>query len=154
MKHVQSRRFLIVSIMLNLVLFGVLAGLMLSQSGPGRGTRTPISLADRAEQRTVRTILQDTYAQARSERDAYIAAKQTLYATLSAPTLNADLARDQFATLRQTEDAMRMRMQTSLLAKMPTLSPSQRASIAARLLSDRREARRQRHSNRLSPTER
>jgi len=137
---------LIVSIMLNLVLVGILSGSLLKhprdqdRQPPGQNTSLANPIPP-AERRIIGEALRSAHESAAEERQAYTAAKQDLYATLTADTLDVPLAEAQFATMSEKEALMRSKMQAALLTKFPELTARQRERIAKVLVSSGRQDR-------------
>ena len=148
MKHSSAKVFLIVSLALNLILIGIFGGMMLNRKAPHGGKHlgapTSQTAPTPAERRLTSSILREIHQNAADEREAHRAAQQALYATLTAEILDTPLAEAQFNTLRQTEDAMRKRMQAALLTKIPDLPATQRANIATHLIAGERSGSRAR----------
>ena len=154
-----SSILLMVSVAVNLILIGIFFGAMLkepnaSQRGPGARAPSAIEQVTPEDRHLIRTHLQEAYESAASEREVHQDAKRTLRETLGADQLDVEAAQAQFKTLRETEEAMRAKMQTELLKKIPGLSQQQRNNIARRLLatnersSRRGQDRRQRRPRR------
>ena len=88
--------------------------------------------------------MRDAFAAASTEREAHRAAQADLLETLSTDPLDSAEVETAFEALRQTETAMRARMQQTFVEDMAKLSPEIRAYVAHRLLGKRRKRDRRR----------
>jgi len=153
-KMTSTNIVLMVSLAINLVLIGIFAGIMLSNSGPGKTRSGQPGISHRfediskAERRQASNLLREAFAAASTEREAHRAARADLLKALNTdPLIPADVE-TAFKTLRQTETAMRARMQQTLVEEMTTLSPELRAYVAHRMLGKRRKRDRRRGEQR------
>lgn len=150
MSEPQVRRFpfwLTLSVLANLVLLGLLAGIFLKAPKPvhprGHVERPPIELSDedRAE---VRLLMRESFEAARPAMDIRREAERALAETLKAEPYNEDAARAALAHLRETDRTAREIVGNHLFDHLDTLSPEQREVIAL-MIAGNIEKRGKRH---------
>ena len=143
MKLTRTTIALLACLALNFVFIGIFCGLALQKGSSAEEQRAhpAISTARRETRHQIRQMLSEIREDAAAERAAYRKARQALNATLSVDPLDMEQARSELAALRETEDAMRLRMQTNLLNQLPNLPIEQRKRIARRLISGERPRR-------------
>ena len=140
---------LIISVGLNLILVGLLAGIMINlgthdrsphRSGHQAGPRIERPDLTPASRRAVHEAWRSARATSTEARDRREQARATLQDVLTAETFDPDAAKAAFEALRDTETALQTAMQDSLIERMTTMSAGERTRLAARLT--RRRGRR------------
>lgn len=145
-----TRLILLASLMVNLVLIGVLGGMMLHRTGSADTwqDRAARHHATPDEDRAMRTTFRAAWTQAEELRRANDLAREALHETLTAPEFDPAAARQQFRQQQETEAAMQAAMQESLVDQMEELSREQRIQLAERLARRGRRSRRSGHRDR------
>ncbi len=128
------------ALMLNLVLVGLIAGLVLGERGgppapppPGpelRMARTAIAEASPEARQAIRRAFVATLREARQARLAHRNAQIALVETLRAEPFDRAALEAAFEDLRQTRMELDRALQTALVEQMSRLEPDQRAALA------------------------
>ena len=150
MSEPQVRRFpfwLTVSVLGNLVLLGLLAGIFLKAPKPahprGHADRPPIMLSeeDRAE---VRQLMRTSFEAGREAMDVRRAAERTLAETLRAEPFDEAAARAALADLREADRIARDIVADHMFDGLSELSPDQR-DLVAKIMAGNLDKRGKRH---------
>lgn len=148
MKMTSTTITLMISLAVNLILIGALAGLLLKQGnlGPrGEARAGPgIERLSPEDRRVTLRIFREAIAAASAERAAHDIAKKALNSSLAKANIDPAEVETDFTRLRETEAAMRAKMQDALLPELVDLSPEQRGYIARRLATGPNRPSRQR----------
>lgn len=136
MSETQVRRFpfwLTVSVLGNLVLLGLLAGIFLNAPKPprhdGKSDRPHIVLSDE-DREAVRQLMRDSFEAGREAMEVRRAAERTLAETLRAEPYDETAARTALANLREADRAARDIVADRMFDGLSELSPDQRALVA------------------------
>lgn len=144
------RRFpfwLTLSVLGNLVLLGLLAGIFLKAPKPvhkPHGDRHPHIELTEAEREGVRDLMRESFEAARPVMEARREAERALAEALKADPYNEEAARAALARLREADRAAREAMGDHMFDRLATLSPDQREVIAA-IIAGNMEKRGKRH---------
>ena len=150
MSETQVRRFpfwLTLSVLGNLVLLGLLAGIFLNAPKPprhdGKGDRPHIALSDE-ERQAVRQLMRESFEAARPAMEIRREAERALAETLKSEPYNAEAARAALDHLRETDRTAREIVGNHMFDRLDTLSPEQREVIAM-IIAGNIEKRGKRH---------
>lgn len=150
MSEPQVRRFpfwLTVSVLGNLVLLGLLAGIFLNAPKPprhdARGDRPHITLSE-GDREAVRQLMRESFEAGREAMEVRRAAERTLAETLRAEPYNEAAARAALANLREADRAARDIVADRMFDGLGELSPDQRA-LVAKIMAGNLDKRGKRH---------
>jgi uncharacterized membrane protein len=138
MSDPQVRRFpfwLTASVLINLVLVGLLAGVFLNgppKPDPGRGGHgdRPVSELSREEREGVRQLMRASFESGREAMEARREAERHLADTLRADPYDATAARAALTSLREADRIARDTVADRMFDGLDELSPRQRAMVA------------------------
>ncbi len=136
---------LIISLALNLVLIGLVAGVFIKRANTLSEHRSPppSTRATSEERRFTRQFLEDAFTQTQAKRTARSQARKAVHDALLAPKIDIAEIEALLASFDEHESDLRIGLNQNLLDKLPDMSQSQRAAIARRLFMRRdRTARR------------
>jgi uncharacterized membrane protein len=148
----RSRRWLVASVLLNVLLIGVLIGAAINRhdDGPAPGDGPPVmqrggaftadrELAEaifaaltRDERRQARRELRRSWGNLRARREAVSAARQKLRQALTAEPFDGEAVADAMDAMRREELAVRLEIEKRLLALLARLDPEARARLVER----------------------
>lgn len=142
MADAQSPRklpfWLIVSILVNMLLIGLIAGVFLKRDARhmddhpmGMGPEPAMEgLANTADRRQVHRLMRAAMQNASDEAIARHEARRRLAATLSADPYDAAAVREAFSDLRMADNALMQKLHANLEGELATLNARQRLAIA------------------------
>ncbi|MEO9969774.1 MAG: periplasmic heavy metal sensor [Hyphomonadaceae bacterium] len=142
MSETKRPVILLVSLAINLVLIGLVAGSLLNRSSDDRPAARHGTLAERPDvspsvRRAVNNALRSARTGVPEARQRNEDARRALYGVLTADVFDPDAARTAFGVMRDAETAFQMETQESLIQAMSEMSAEERASIARRLTRQR-----------------
>lgn len=137
---------LLVSIGINLVLAGLLGGLLLNlgqQTNPTwpHSVDSVKSSLSRESRQAVREAFRDARGRSSHTRESREQMRANLYQVLTAETFDPEAAKSAFAAMRESETALQAAMQSHLIEKMAVMSQEERTRLAERLHRRRGRAR-------------
>jgi uncharacterized membrane protein len=138
---------LLVSVAINLVLAGLLAGLLLNlgnheQPNRRHGAEAGRFDLSRESRQAVRDAFRDARERSAQAQNSHEQARAALHEALTASRFDLEAAKSAFAALRESEAALQASMQSHLIEKMAVMSQEERTRLAERLHRRRGRPRR------------
>lgn len=136
-QSVTSRRipfWLVLSLMGNMLLIGLVAGMALRGSGKPQGPDWQGMQARHVTSEgrdAMRSFMRESYQATRAERDARAEERRHLAEALLTEPYDEAAVREAFARLRASEGAVQVATHEVMIRKLKTLTPEQRAAMVA-----------------------
>ena len=131
----QWPRWLIVSLMANMVLVGLMAGFLLQAGPKGKPDGPPPerftwASRDDGSRKVMKQVFREAFAASREERAARAEVRARLGEAVAAEPYDADAVREAFRELRTADDTVNAVMHDAMVDLFATMSVEERAQMA------------------------